>query len=138
MKQDFNELVRLMRRLRGKGGCAWDREQKISSFTTHLKNESDEVLKAIRKKDYENLKEELGDLLWNIIFISQIAREEGLFDIHDVMAEIREKIIRRHLHVFREVKLETAGEVLRYYRKIKRQEKYKIKRKKQQGRENGL
>jgi len=119
----FKELVKLMAYMRGPNGCAWDREQTIDDFSVHLKNESREALEAIRKKDYGNLREELGDLLWHILFISQIAGEEGLFTIDDVLDGIRDKIIRRHPHVFGGRKLKTAEEVMREYRKIKETER---------------
>ncbi len=121
-KVDFDELVELMEYMRSERGCPWDREQKISSFKEHIKNESNEVTQAIEKKDYANLKEELGDLLWNIIFLAQVAREEGLFDVYDVMGDLRGKIIRRHPHVFGGVKAETPEEVLKVYYEAKGKE----------------
>lgn len=122
-KTSFQDLVELMSYMRSERGCPWDREQKLGDFKVHLKNESDEVLAAIRKEDYVNLREELGDLLWNILFISQLAREKKRFGIYDVMDALREKIIRRHPHVFGNVKAETAEEVVYHYRKIKKMEK---------------
>lgn len=122
-KNVFQDLVDLMSYMRSKRGCPWDREQKLEDFKVHLRNESEEVLAAIRSGDYRNLREELGDLLWNILFISQLAREDKEFDIYDVMSQLREKIIRRHPHVFGDVKAETPDEVVRHYRRIKRLEK---------------
>ncbi|MCX6695398.1 MAG: MazG family protein [Candidatus Altiarchaeota archaeon] len=129
MSRKFDELLEVMRKTRAPGGCAWDREQTIESMAEHLKNEADEVLDAINAKDRENLKEELGDLLWNIIFVSKIAEDEGLFTINDVMDGVREKIIRRHPHVFGNLKLETSADVVRQYRKIKSIEKSRNRRK---------
>jgi len=122
-KTGLTELVELMEYMRGEKGCLWDREQKLEDFLVHLKNESDEVLQAIGKNDSENLREELGDLLWNIIFISQIAREKGEFDIYDVMEDVKKKIIRRHPHVFGCVKANTVDEVKAAYMKVKEREK---------------
>lgn len=122
-KNKFDELVELMEYMRSPKGCAWDRTQKIESFKEHFSNEVNEVVSAIEKNDPENLKEELGDLLWNIIFASQIAKEDKLFDIDDVMQELRKKIIRRHPHVFGDVKAETLEEVVEHYHRIKKEEK---------------
>ncbi len=120
----FEELVALMRHMRSENGCPWDRKQTIDDFRKYLKDESDEALEAIEKKDYVNLCEELGDILWHVLFISQIASERGLFTVDDVMAGLREKIIRRHPHVFgKGPKLGTPEEVMEEYRKIKDMEK---------------
>jgi tetrapyrrole methylase family protein/MazG family protein len=118
----FNELVELMEKMRGPDGCPWDREQTLSDFSRHLREESEEALKAIEGRDYENLREELGDLLWHVIFMSQIAKEEGYFTIDDVMEGVKDKIVRRHPHVFGDVKAETADDVRRIYKKIKENE----------------
>lgn len=123
IKVDFKDLVDLMTYMRSEKGCPWDRNQELEDFKVHLKNESTEVLAAIKKQDYDNLKEELGDLLWNIIFISQLAREQKKFDIYDVMGDVRKKIIRRHPHVFGNAKANTPEEVIAQYRKVKKREK---------------
>ncbi|MFH1054901.1 MAG: MazG nucleotide pyrophosphohydrolase domain-containing protein [Candidatus Altiarchaeota archaeon] len=120
---EFEELVGLMSKMRGPEGCPWDREQTIDDFKVHLRNESKEALDAIKHKDYGNLREELGDLLWHILFISQIAKEEGRFTIDDVMVGLKKKIIRRHPHVFGGRKLNSPEEVMREYRKIKKAER---------------
>ncbi len=119
----FKELVDLMEYMRGPKGCAWDKEQTIEDFSKHLKNESDEVLEAISRKDYPNLREELGDLLWNIVFISQIALEEGFFTIEDVINDVNEKIVRRHPHVFGGERISDPDEIIRRWHEIKRDEK---------------
>jgi tetrapyrrole methylase family protein/MazG family protein len=119
----FMELVELMAYMRGPGGCPWDRQQTIDDFKTHLRNESQEALEAIECGDYGNLREELGDLLWHILFISQIAREEGLFTIDDVMAGLEDKIIRRHPHVFGQKRDLTPEEVSELWGEIKVGEK---------------
>ncbi len=119
----FEELAGLMARLRGPKGCAWDREQTIDDFRVHFRNESQEVMQALEKRDYDNLKEELGDVLWHILFISDIAKEKGLFTVDDVMAGLKDKMVRRHPHVFGGKKLATSKEVMREYRKIKAKER---------------
>jgi len=123
MSENFAKLLEVMRRTRGPGGCAWDHEQTIKSMAEHLKSEADEVLCAIENNDPQNLKEELGDLLWNIVFVCKIAQDEGLFDIDDVLKGVREKIIRRHPHVFGGMKLATSEDVVCHYKKIKQSEK---------------
>lgn len=123
MADKFDELVELMQHMRSTEGCPWDRQQTIESFKEHFSNEADEVIAAIKANDIENLKEELGDLLWNILFISQIAKEDELFDIHDVMKEVQDKIIRRHPHVFGDKKAKTPQEVLKHWHKSKQEEK---------------
>ncbi|MBU0762853.1 MAG: nucleotide pyrophosphohydrolase [Candidatus Altiarchaeota archaeon] len=120
----FDELVDLMAYMRSPEGCPWDRKQKIDDFKKYLSEESREALDAIDKKDYPNLCEELGDLLWHILFISQIAKEEGLFTIDEVVDGLKKKIVRRHPHVFGEGrKLSTPEEVIKEYGKIKALEK---------------
>ena len=123
MSKAFDDLLAVIRKTRVPGGCAWDREQTISSMAVHLKNEADEVVEAIESSDSENLREELGDLLWNIIFISKIAEDEGLFTIDEVMKDVKDKIVRRHPHVFGDVKLSTSQEVVEYYKTLKTKEK---------------
>lgn len=124
-KTTFPELVKIMARLRAPGGCPWDREQTHASLLRYLKEESKEVCDAVKKKDWKNLQEELGDVLLQILFHSNIARERGEFDIKDVMTTLRNKLIRRHPHVFGKGKKEnlTAAEVKRRWKKIKEKEK---------------
>ncbi|MFH1787925.1 MAG: MazG nucleotide pyrophosphohydrolase domain-containing protein [Candidatus Altiarchaeota archaeon] len=119
----FAELVELMDYMRGPSGCAWDKEQTIESFLKHLGNESDEVLDAIKNGDNDNLCEELGDLLWNIVFLAQIAKEKDLFEISDVLDGVKEKIIRRHPHVFGDKKITNPDEIVRQWHEIKKYEK---------------
>jgi tetrapyrrole methylase family protein/MazG family protein len=123
MSLKFEELVKLMERLRSKDGCPWDREQTRDTIKTTLINEAREVERAVEEKDDENLKEELGDLLWNIVFMSQLAKEENVFDINDVMNEIRNKIVRRHPHVFGDVKASNAEDAHRFFNEMKMKEK---------------
>lgn len=97
-KQNFSELVEISRRLRKE--CPWDAEQTLDSFHKYIVEESIEAQKAAEAKDYEELKEELGDVFWNVLFMCNIAKEKGLFDINDVLQSAKEKMIRRHPHVF--------------------------------------
>lgn len=97
-KQRFSELVEISQRLRKE--CPWDAEQTLDSFHKYIVDESIEAQKAAEAKDYEELKEELGDVFWNVLFMCNIAKDNGLFDIHDVLQHAKEKMIRRHPHVF--------------------------------------
>ncbi|MEW6720538.1 MAG: MazG nucleotide pyrophosphohydrolase domain-containing protein, partial [Thermodesulfobacteriota bacterium] len=97
---DFRKLVEIMARLRAEGGCEWDRAQTHETLRQYLVEETHEVVDAIRRRDPELLCEELGDLLLQILFHARIAGERGDFDIHDVIASITDKMIRRHPHVF--------------------------------------
>ncbi len=99
--EEFTRLVKLMETLRGDEGCPWDKKQTEASFKTFLLEETYELIEAIEKGDYEALKEELGDVLFHIVFISQICRENGKFDIKDVARGAYEKMYGRHPHVFR-------------------------------------
>ncbi len=121
---DFDELIEIVSILRGPNGCSWDREQTFESMTTCLTNESNEVIKAIEEKDYENLKEELGDVLLQVLLNAEIAKEKGLFTFDDVVQTLSEKLIRRHPHVFGDVKPpETPEEALSLWRAVKQIEK---------------
>lgn len=119
----FARLVATMRRLRAPDGCPWDREQSITSLKPYLLEETYEVLDAIERKDWVDLREELGDLLLQPVFQAEIAASEGLFTIVDPLNAIVEKLIRRHPHVFGEVEADTADQVLRNWEQIKRGEK---------------
>jgi tetrapyrrole methylase family protein/MazG family protein len=126
-KTDFNELVSLMECLRGPEGCPWDREQTTESLVPFVIEEAYEVAGAIDSQDHDSVKEELGDLLFQIIFLCQLAKERGEFDINDVIKGACEKMVRRHPHVFMDRKLETAKEVLSQWAAIKQEEKKKHK-----------
>jgi len=119
----FTQLVELMATLRGPGGCPWDREQTHQSIRPYLLEETYEVLETIDSGDDEKFKEELGDLLLQIVFHSQMAREEGKFDIYEVIDGIVKKLIRRHPHVFGQVKVRNSQEVLKNWEKIKGEER---------------
>lgn len=119
----FRQFVQVVAKLRGPDGCPWDREQTYQSLRRFVLEEAYEVLEAIDSDDPAKLSEELGDLMLQVLLLSQIGAEEGTFDIRDVMATIVEKLIRRHPHVFGEVSVENTEEVLRNWEAIKRQEK---------------
>lgn len=121
--ENFARLVEIMEKLRSPKGCPWDKAQKREDLKPYLLEETYEVLDAIDKKSDEKLKEELGDLLLQIVFHAQISKEEKKFDIDDVCKEINEKLIRRHPHVFSNIKAKTPDVVLKNWEKIKKSEK---------------
>ncbi len=112
-----------MARLRAPGGCPWDREQTFDSIKPYLLQESYEVMDAIDRRDWPELTGELGDLMLQAVFFSQMAAEVGHFTIEDALRSINEKLIRRHPHVFGEENASTAGEVLKRWDEIKASEK---------------
>lgn len=122
-KYAFSDLVTIMDKLRSENGCPWDRKQTHMSLKPYLIEEAYEVLEAIDTEDFYLLEEELGDLLLQVVFHAQIANENGFFSIQDVMVQICEKLIRRHPHVFADVAVDTADEVLVNWEAIKREEK---------------
>ncbi len=119
-----------MAQLRAPGGCPWDREQTFDSIKPYLLQESYEVMDAIDRRDWPELTGELGDLMLQVVFFSQMAAEEGHFTVEDALRAINEKLIRRHPHVFGEESAATSGEVLKRWDEIKAAEK---KDKKPQG-----
>jgi tetrapyrrole methylase family protein/MazG family protein len=119
----FEELVEIMARLRGENGCPWDREQTSESIKPYLVEETYEVLEAIDEQDPDKLREELGDLMLQIVFHARMAEEVRAFSITEVLAGINDKLRRRHPHVFGDVKAETAQEVLFNWEQIKKQER---------------
>lgn len=123
MSVNFDKLVAIMNRLRDDNGCPWDREQTSESLKPFLIEEAYEVLEAIEENDEKKVKEELGDLFYQILFHSKIADEKGLFDIEDVINTCSEKMIRRHPHVFGETQLKDSKEVLTHWEVIKKEEK---------------
>jgi tetrapyrrole methylase family protein / MazG family protein len=117
------DLVRVMARLRGPGGCPWDAEQDHRSLARHLLEEAHEVLAAIDADDSDALKDEIGDLLLQVVFHAQMAADEGRWDVDDVAEGIVRKLIRRHPHVFGDVSVSGADEVLVNWERIKAEEK---------------
>lgn len=119
----FDEFIETIAALRGEGGCPWDMEQTHESLKQCLLDESQEVLEAIDAKDDENLCEELGDVLLQVVMHAQIAAEEGRFTMEDVVRGVNEKMIRRHPHVFGDVKVDSLEDQLKLWEEIKKQEK---------------
>lgn len=119
----FVRLCQIVAQLRAPGGCPWDREQTHASILPQLIEEAYELVGAVQANDTPNLREELGDLLLHIVMHAEMAREAGTFDIHDVIAEISEKLIRRHPHVFAQSDAKDTGAVLKQWEAIKREEK---------------
>lgn len=118
----FKQLTGLMNALRSKGGCPWDRQQTHKSLKPYLVEETCEVLDAIDKKNPKKLKDELGDLLYQILFHSQIAKEHGRFTINDVIENAYTKLRRRHPHVFGKKKIKSAKKVIEHWDKLKHKE----------------
>jgi len=119
----FVKLVNLMQRLRSPEGCPWDRAQTPSSLSKFIIEECYEAVEAVENGSAEQLREELGDLLLQVVFQAQLAEEDGLFDISDVLQGIVQKLLRRHPHVFGKSKAESPAEVLEIWHGLKREEK---------------
>lgn len=119
----FDDLSAIMRILRSEGGCPWDREQDHHSIRSALIEETYEVVEAIDNEDPALLREELGDLLFQIFFHAQIETEENRFGVDEVVDDISKKMIHRHPHVFGEVEVENSSEVLKNWENIKTEEK---------------
>jgi len=122
-KYTFEELLDIMKLLRSENGCPWDREQNHDTLKKYMIEETYEVLEAIDLKDKDKLCEELGDLLLQVVFHAQIAREQEEFTMDDVITGICRKMILRHTHVFGEVKADTADDVVVNWEEIKKKEK---------------
>ncbi len=121
----FKKLCYLAERLRAEDGCPWDREQTIASMLECIEEEAREVRTAIENGDHENLKEELGDVLFQIVMIAQIAKEHGYFEIDDVLFHIDKKIRSRHTWVFGDKSAATPEEAINLWKENKRKEKGK-------------
>jgi len=121
----FQRAVSIMARLRAPGGCPWDREQTFDSIKPYTLEETYEVLEAIDNRDWEELTGELGDLLLQVLFYAQMAKEQGTFSIDEVLDRLSNKLVDRHPHVFGEVKAETSSDVLRNWEALKAEEKKK-------------
>ena len=121
--EKFAELVRIMARLRAPGGCPWDRKQSFDTIKSYLLEETYEVMDAIDRREWSSLADELGDLLLQPVFFAEMAREDGLFSINDVLDAINSKLVRRHPHVFGDAFAETAEDVKQRWDEIKKKEK---------------
>ncbi len=124
-KTRFQDLLKLAEILRSEKGCPWDREQSIASMLEFIESEVHEVRVAIENGDHENLREELGDVMFQLIMVAQIAKENDYFDMDDVIKDIDIKIRDRHTWVFGDDKVETAEEAIALWRKNKAKEKQK-------------
>ena len=124
MKPTFNDLVETFAILRGPNGCLWDKKQTHETLIKCLQNEAQELIDAINNKDDENMKEELGDVLLQVLIHSQIAAEEGKFTIEDVITGLYDKLHRRHPHVFGDgAKASTPEEALALWKEMKKKER---------------
>src|SRR6516164_8272122 len=123
--EKFKKAVSIMARLRAPGGCPWDREQTFDTIKRYTLEETYEVLEAIDSRDWPELAGELGDLLLQVLFYSEMAQEEGYFSIDDVLDGLSNKLISRHPHVFGDVKANDADQVLKNWEELKQQEKRK-------------
>ncbi|HEX2122543.1 MAG TPA: nucleoside triphosphate pyrophosphohydrolase [Thermoanaerobaculia bacterium] len=122
-KRTFDDLVQLMTTLRGPSGCPWDRKQTLPDLKPYVIEEAYEVVDAIDRDERAALLEEVGDLLLEAVFIAEITREEGTFDIYDSVTAIHDKLVRRHPHVFADVEAKDAEEVLVNWEKLKSDER---------------
>jgi ATP diphosphatase len=130
--EKFERAVAIMARLRAPGGCPWDREQTFDSIKPYTLEETYEVFEAIENRDWEELPGELGDLLLQVLFYAEMAKEQGSFSIDDVLDRLSTKLVDRHPHVFGDVEANTAGEVVRNWEALKLQEAAKKQKKQMQ------
>jgi MazG family protein len=121
----FERAVAIMERLRAPGGCPWDREQTFDSIKPYTLEETYEVLEAIDNRDWEELPGELGDLLLQVLFYSEMAKEQGTFSIDDVLDRLSRKLVDRHPHVFGDTKADTSDDVKRNWEALKVEERKK-------------
>jgi MazG family protein len=123
--ESFERAVAIMERLRAPGGCPWDREQTFDSIKPYTLEETYEVLEAIDNRDWDELPGELGDLLLQVLFYSEMAKEQGSFSIDDVLDRLSNKLVNRHPHVFGDVKADTSADVKRNWEALKVEERKK-------------
>lgn len=119
----FSELKKIFAILHGPKGCLWDKKQTHRTLIPYLKEESGEFIAAVKRGNTRHMKEELGDILLQVMFHSQIAAKEERFDVEDVIRELIRKLKRRHPHVFGRVKVKSSHEIIRNWNKIKAEEK---------------
>jgi len=122
-KTKFTELKNIFDILHGPRGCLWDKQQTHKSLLPHLREEVDEFIAEAKKGDYSHMKEELGDILIQVMFHSKIASKEGMFDVEDVIDTLIKKLKRRHPHVFGTTKVRSAKEIIRNWHRIKKEER---------------
>jgi len=121
-KYKFYDLVKIVEKLRSEKGCPWDKKQTHKSLIKYLKEETEELIKEIEKDNFEGMKDELGDVLLQVVFHTQIEKEKGNFEIDDVIDSICRKMIRRHPHVFGNLKVKDEKEVEKRWEEIKGKE----------------
>lgn len=120
---NFKKLIETTKQLRSENGCPWDKEQTFDSLKPYIIEEAYEVISALDNNDYKNLKEEVGDLLLQVLFISNIAEEEDIFTIDDVIFELNKKLIERHPHVFGKKTAKTSNEAKKIWDQQKKEKK---------------
>jgi tetrapyrrole methylase family protein/MazG family protein len=126
--EEFDRLVSIFERLRGPGGCPWDAEQDHKSISRSVIEEAYELFDAIHTGDIEHIREELGDILLQVVFHSIIAKDNGEFTIIDVINDLTQKLVSRHPHVFSDARIDSSKEVIRNWEKIKESERGKSRR----------
>lgn len=122
-KTKFTELKEIYDTLHGPKGCAWDKRQTSRSIIPHFVEEAEELVSAVKTGDHSHMKEELGDVLLNVMFFSKLAEKEGRFDIEDVIDGLIKKLKRRHPHVFANKKVRSVRDIIKNWNKIKLSEK---------------
>ena len=122
MKYSFDDLVNILKTLRSEHGCPWDKAQNVSTLLPYLIEETYEYIEAAQNSDIKHMQEELGDVLLQVVFHAQVCKEEGAFDINDVIQGISEKMIRRHPHVFGNANAEDSSAVRKQWDEIKAEE----------------
>ncbi|MHC4548048.1 MAG: MazG nucleotide pyrophosphohydrolase domain-containing protein [Planctomycetota bacterium] len=118
-EEPFRQLVEIMARLRSEDGCPWDREQRLTDLGRYIRDEADELVEAIERGDMRAVAEELGDVMFNLLHAARIAEEQGAFDLRLVLEQARDKIVRRHPHVFGDAEASTTDEVLAHWNRVK-------------------
>ena len=124
--KEFDRFLQWIEKLRSDEGCPWDREQTITSLKTNLIDEVKEVIEAIDKEDYDNLKEEIGDLIWVVSLLTQIAKENEMFKMKDVLLNVMKKIKHRHPHVFGDLKAVNSDDAKKFFYEAKIREKENV------------
>jgi uncharacterized protein YabN with tetrapyrrole methylase and pyrophosphatase domain len=124
-EQAFRKLLEIVKELRGKNGCPWDKRQTVASLTKYLREEFDELILAISNNDPDNLCEEAGDMMFLLVILAEISSENNSFGIDNVLESINEKLIRRHPHVFAGVQIDDDEALTKQWLAIKAEEKSK-------------
>jgi MazG family protein len=118
----FDELLKIADTLLGPNGCAWDKKQTFETIKPYILEEAHELLEAIDLMDKEKIEEELGDCFYTLIFLAKLAEANGMFSLQDALQRIKEKLIRRHPHIFGDVKVESTEEIVNNWEEIKKKE----------------